>query len=1387
MRCQWMVCFLIGVVAWPGAAALAKLRRSGFANRDFERVTSVIDRGVQQAKDDAQELIEERQYVQGVARLQSVLEHAEDYFVEKDFKVRGAAHPGVKSQTHQILADLPAAGRAAYELHFGTAARTLLNESMLKNDMESVAEVASRYMMTAAGFEAMQILAARAFDHNQALEAAILCQAMTTHPRGRDELAGPLLLRAAYAWHLAEQPVRSRAALKELMTLDSPNAWRLGGRQLPVLETEREVAAWQSRHFGSPLPRLETPVSDWMLPRGGATGNESATSAYPAGGGNWTVSPLKYNRFRLEDGANEKLRKDFDRLSHQIERALVDENRQILPAAMPMIAGDRVIYRTLNDITAVKLRTGELLWRSSVTDSMLTWLSQSAAAESDNPNHSSPATIPGYLRQKLFRDQLSGTLTSDGRCVYAIEEAETRFGPLRPKNRMQNGDLSVIDPTNKLVAYELAGGRLLWEAGGLRGTPPLELSGVYFLGPPLPFAGRLYCLAEVKSELCLLALIPGENQVELDWSQTLIAINDGDWVAATRRQAGIIPVVAEGMMICPTTSGSVVAYDLLRRELRWGYSYGSQRTRSFPDVFEFGMSLIDDDERWIDNGPILADNRVLLTPRDSGELHCLDLVDGTLLWKRPRFRGLYVACVHDEAVVVVGRSEINAYSLKDGSELWSTPLEIPEPSGRGVRMGSRYLLPLSTGEIATIDLSAHRLLGRSRLPQDRIPGNLAIAEGALVSAGIHEVIGFRPLQEIQQQIERQLAANPRDAEALALRGELRLHHGEDEAAIDDLRESLRQNPELRVKRVLAGTMLNVLKKDLPRLRDAAAELETLTDEPRQRIEFLRLYAQSLMDVDDRVGAVNQLFRLSLVAEFMDELVSIGPGHAMTLWQNIRSQLQSIYDGARQEVRHEIDRTFAREFELALAADDRPLRVIRFVMLTIGHPAADPLLMRLAESNEELPEPITRTRLMERLTQCQTKSVAGAATARLASKSLAAELPRDAMPWIDSLANEFRSEVCLDGKTGQELSAEWLARDDVRHAKPIPAVWSEGPVDVERSRISMYKPATSVDIVTHVGHHFVDWSFEFEPSNWLLTARDSTLHIAWQLQLPNSPEAFRNLAPQLHIRGRRMALTTGLWLVVVEFPDSLNTPQVMFEKSLQSTMLPDRKANEMNAEKHLRPNGRRFQSVFDLRGSTGLLIGLSDEAVFYQLDKSLFAAEVTTGHVLWSRTGPQFAKSNGTVDKTLTLHTTGNEAIRLRPLDGTILQQHNGTLDEIPLWFRNTRRLSERSEGTEQRLLEMRRIRRRQHRLADTVSRGQFNQCCESGRNCGAGAFRKIDSHEPGNGCRANNCRDPAGAAARFKWGARGTALRRPLCDCRWHPFQADRNTKRGHSGIRAFD
>src|SRR5690606_36406528 len=106
-------------------------------------------------------------------------------------------------------------------------------------------------------------------------------------------------------------------------------------------------------------------------------------------------------------------------------------------------------------------------------------------------------------------------------------------------------------------------------------------------------------------------------------------------------------------------------------------------------------------DHWTDSSITIADGRVIVTPVETNELFCLNLADGKELWKQARGNNLYVACVHEGKLIVVGHKAVSAINLADGTRAWPD-VQLPEgaiPSGRGFYAGQNYFLPLSSAQV----------------------------------------------------------------------------------------------------------------------------------------------------------------------------------------------------------------------------------------------------------------------------------------------------------------------------------------------------------------------------------------------------------------------------------------------------------------------------------------------------------------------------------------------------------------------------------------------------------------------------------------------------------------------------------------------------------------
>lgn len=132
----------------------------------------------------------------------------------------------------------------------------------------------------------------------------------------------------------------------------------------------------------------------------------------------------------------------------------------------------------------------------------------------------------------------------------------------------------------------------------------------------------------------------------------------------TRRLSGLSPAYADGILVCPTGAGALVAVDLATRSLLWGYCYSQNnaaRRRAPFFAIRLGVHSGQQPEtRWSDPIPIVVDGRVLMTPTDSDTLYCLNLEDGKQCWTARAQEDLYLACVHKGEVILVGRTQVRA-------------------------------------------------------------------------------------------------------------------------------------------------------------------------------------------------------------------------------------------------------------------------------------------------------------------------------------------------------------------------------------------------------------------------------------------------------------------------------------------------------------------------------------------------------------------------------------------------------------------------------------------------------------------------------------------------------------------------------------------------------
>jgi outer membrane protein assembly factor BamB len=649
-----------------------------------------------------------------VARLlQAVLDAPEDVFLpitttgpdgKETMRLVGA-----RAEADREIMALPPAGRAGYEATFGREAQRL-------------AEVVRRFAHTRAGAETAIRLAAQHLDRGRFhLSAAYFDLSMRSI--NAEAPAALTLFQAAVAHRAAGQGERAEALWKRLAE-EHPDGLTLAEKKVSLAELEKSLTHVSATEPIA-LPALSEPKLAWR----------SET---------------------IQDGI----------LRSSLEDAVrTQEKVGMVSGSLPLIVGERAVFRTHQGVTAVDLRTGRPSWVSLPL----------AGLDSIGAEKNACGTMGEWLdayrsanaSALLLENSVVGTLTSDQTRIYAVDDLPVPAYPQPYFSLLGRQGEGIVVPNSpsmtdaiyhsRLLAFSAKTGKLLWDRGGRAsaqgGDRDPVLRDAYFLGPPLALDGKLYTAVQKDFDLFLVCLQPTTGAVV--WYQRLAAFKSRMVLDGGRRVHAVPLVESDGMLVCQTNAGGVVAFDLAAHRLAWAHVYreepppppppaggfGGRRPGRFSPISNIPPNLTSE---WKSSPPVVAGERILLTPPDSNELHCLSLRDGSLLWKAKREDDLYLAGVFGEKIVLVGRENLRALSLTDGTQVWKC--FAPTTVGRAARTGDALYLPIRTdggkNQLLAIDVEKGEVRSRIAL-SEQDAGNLVLTRGILLSQSPASVTSYK--------------------------------------------------------------------------------------------------------------------------------------------------------------------------------------------------------------------------------------------------------------------------------------------------------------------------------------------------------------------------------------------------------------------------------------------------------------------------------------------------------------------------------------------------------------------------------------------------------------------------------------------------------------------
>jgi len=563
-----------------------------------------------------------------------------------------------------------------------------------------------------------------------------------------------LCLKSAIAWSIAGMQQTAHARLIELHQTDPGFTFSRAGRSVRLFNDEKRAADWLKSLIGPLARRSPHTAVEWPMLRGNASRTASSSGRGPMPDAVWTASTSSWD----VEGGDAPLFDGTVNVSLQIEELAHDfqkRNRAAIPGPNPLVVGNVVVARTIDRLQAFDLVSGELRWETQ-SDTALEQLRNGAVPPLPGDRGS---LLDPLLLQRVFTDSTYGSLSADGEMVFCIEGLGYSSNSNLTSNvfgvaRSQLAHPLATKTHNRLAAYSIRTGKAIWEKGGPADGATANLSGHFFLGPPLPLAHKSYCLAESAGQIRLVVLDSKTGQV--DWTQPLHSVSSTIARNERRAKSGLSPSYKDGVMICPTGAGIVVALDIVTRRLMWSYRYrepentdprNRMRRMAMPRLAiqrRSGSSTVSKPSgQWIDSLATIVDGRVILTPCDSNELFCVNLRDGSVVWKKPRGSRLYVGGVHDGKLLLVGSQQVELLRVDDGEAVWPEPIKLPLLSGRGVITGDQFHVPLSTAAVTTIDLKSGRIIASQKSVGGVVRGNLVCSGGHIIAQGIDSLVCFK--------------------------------------------------------------------------------------------------------------------------------------------------------------------------------------------------------------------------------------------------------------------------------------------------------------------------------------------------------------------------------------------------------------------------------------------------------------------------------------------------------------------------------------------------------------------------------------------------------------------------------------------------------------------
>ena len=1071
-----VLCFVLTLAGTSeGQFPTRKPNENQTTQKAFVPAPRELSRPIKRAK----EAIEKKEFAEAAAYLGEVLAvaGAQDYLGYLDGDSGRAV--SLRREAQRMLGTIPHKFRESYELRYGAEAKQLLNEAIQKSDYSMMADIVQRYFHTPSGYLATMLLGHHHLQQGRPIAAAFAFQRIVDDEQARKKHDPEASVLMATCWVLGRDSKRATHALQELKKRQQGASISFAGNKVEMFKAGEDSLDWLARLVGnSPLSELQS-VDQWIMYRGNPQRNASSGSGFP----------LRYPRWRVPT-INDP---DIEKVVKEVHTELVQSDASSIPILQPIAVGDTLLFRSNNKLIGVDFQTGKRTW--VFPDDM--------PFEDRGEKFSTPSQAKQKLQNRIWMDSLYGQVASDGKNVFIIER---KVIPVSKGNRgiviSSRGQPESL--SNILRAADIGReGAFKWEVGGETGLDEPKLANTFFLGSPLPLDGLLYCVCETQGEIRLVVL--NSETGKLAWAQQLASSEQVGAIATNywRQLTSATPSYSNGILVCPTTANAIVAVDLTTKSLVWGFEYPNK----FPQRRNYysPQPAIAPNNAWIDEMVTISNGVVVLTSVQSDYLYCLDLTTGKSKWTRrgkvkPVARGdaAYVATVDAKNIYLVGHKNLRAIELASGKETWKTSLDkVGRASGRGYFNDGHYFLPTTESQLIKVDLSNGKIV--EKRPTVRILGNLICYRGNVISHGVDMISTFPQVKPHRKQLDALLTDGIElNEQQQLLRAQLLAHDEKFDEAIKIAEAAYKKSPSGSHERMLMDLIIDYMKADFV---DASAVAEKYDRQLRQRsiANYQTARVDGLIKVKKFRDALTEIFDLAKRTPDLEkmptsrnEVLAISRSSLLNqrfdLW--FKSQIYKVLNSSTEEQRDgllESIRGYAKQRIESVPAN----QFVKFTRMLGSEFLTEQELLVYAKKHLELKQSLACEFAVDSLAQSSDADIRAQAEAIYAQLANRTGSPEFALSWFEKLAKEHGETVCFDGKTGQQLLAEFK-----KSYKPTPKAepWNIGRAHTQWSnnnvRINYNDRETPMNCLQAEGRYHEKYSFSFIGYRKMLHVKDA---------------------------------------------------------------------------------------------------------------------------------------------------------------------------------------------------------------------------------------------------------------------------------------------------------